>query len=211
MNRRFKWLFALLIVFLIFDSVALTIVYFARRSSPVAMFGKVVTTGTADIGGPFSLVSADGRTVTDQTYRGKWMAIYFGYTSCPDACPTALSNVSVALQKLGNDAEKIQPLFITVDPERDTRQVMSAYLESFDHRIVGLVGSRAQTDAVAKAYHVYFELHKEQGDNYLVDHSAYFYLMGPDGKFVDIVEGVTAGDQMAEKLRRLINEHAILE
>ena len=205
MTRRLKWLTLLLIAFLIFDAVALTVVVRARRSSEVALSGKVVSTGTAQIGGPFSLTSADGQAVTDQTYRGKWMVIYFGYTFCPDACPTALSNISFALQRLGSDAEKIQPLFVTVDPERDTRPVMAAYLESFDHRIVGLVGTQAQTDAVAKAYRVYFALHKEQGDNYFVDHSAYFYLMAPDGKFVDVIEGAIPGDQIAAKLHRLID------
>ncbi len=208
MTRGMKWALGLLLVFLVFDAVALTIVLRARRSSVVALSGKVVRSGTAAIGGPFALTAADGHTVTEQTYRGKWMVIYFGYTFCPDACPTALSNMSIALQKLGREADKIQPLFITVDPKRDTRQVMSAYLESFDHRIVGLVGTQGQTDAVARAYRVYFELHKEGGDNYLVDHSAYFYLMGPDGKFVDVVEGATPSDQMADQLRKLIDEQS---
>lgn len=207
MARRMKWIFGLLAVFLVFDAVTLGVVLTVRHLQP-AMSGKVVRSGTAAIGGPFSLTSADGRTVTDETFRGKWMVIYFGYTFCPDACPTALSNMSIALQKLGKEADKIQPLFITVDPERDTRKVMSAYLESFDPRIVGLVGSQAQTVAAAKTYRVYFEAHKDGGDNYLVDHSAYFYLMGPDGKFVDVIEGATPGDQMADKLRKLIDEHS---
>lgn len=205
MTRRLKWILALLIVFVVFDAAALTIVLSMQRSR-VAVVGKVVRSGEAAIGGPFVLTSNTGQTVTDQTYRGKWMAIYFGYTFCPDACPTALSNMSIALQKLGTDADKLQPLFITVDPKRDTREVMAAYLQSFDRRFVGLVGTLAQTDAAAKTYKVYFERHEDGGDNYLVDHSAYFYLMGPDGEFVDVIEGVTPGDQMAEKLRQLINE-----
>jgi protein SCO1/2 len=207
MTLRLKWIRALLILFLVFNAVAFTLLLTAQRSQ-VAISWKGVRTGTPLIGGPFTLTSADGRTVTDRTYRGKWMVIYFGYTFCPDACPTALSNMSIALQKLGSEADKLQPLFITVDPKRDTRQVMSAYLESFDPRIVGLVGTQAQTDAVAKTYRVYFELHKDGGDNYLVDHSAYFYLMAPDGKFVDVIEGATPGDQIADKLRQLISEHS---
>lgn len=207
MTLRLKWILALLILFLVFNAVALTILLTAQRS-PVAISWKGVRTGTPLVGGPFTLTSADGRTVTDQTYRGKWMLIYFGYTFCPDACPTALSNMSIALQKLGSEADKLQPLFITVDPRRDTRRVMSAYLESFDPRIVGLVGTQAQTDAVAKTYRVYFEPHKDGGDNYLIDHSAYFYLMDPDGKFVDVIEGVTPGDQIADRLRQLISEHS---
>lgn len=207
MTRGLKWLFGLLFAFLVFNAVALTILL-RMQPSQETMSWKGVRTGTPLIGGPFTLTSADGRTVTDQTYRGKWMLIYFGYTFCPDACPTALSNISVALQKMGSEADKLQPLFITVDPKRDTRQVMSAYLESFDHRIVGLVGTQAQTDAVAKTYRVYFEPHKDGGDNYLIDHSVYFYLMDPDGKFVDVIEGVTPGDQMAERLQELISEHS---
>jgi protein SCO1/2 len=156
------------------------------------------------IGGPFTLKTTDGKTVTDQTYHGKWVAVFFGYTSCPDACPTALSNMTVTLEKLGKDAGKIQPLFITVDPDRDTSQVLSAFLDSFDHRIVGLSGTRAQIDATAQAYRAFYQLHKEQGDNYVVDHSAYFYLMDPDGNFADVVEGTTPGEQMADRISKLI-------
>jgi len=167
-----------------------------------------VRSGTALIGGPFALTTADGRAVTDQTYRGKWLMIYFGYTFCPDACPTALSNMSIALQKLGAEADGIQPLFITIDPKRDTAQVMSDYLESFDPRIVGLVGTQAQTDAVIKTYRLYVEPQKEAGDTYLVAHSAYLYLMGPDGKFVDVIDGATPGDQVADAVRKLIKDHS---
>jgi protein SCO1/2 len=157
---------------------------------------------TAAIGGPFTLVSADGRTVTDQTFRGKWMLIYFGYTFCPDACPTALTNMGVALQKLGPEAARIAPLFITVDPKRDTVKAMAEYLKSFDPRIVGLTGSEAQTGVAAKAYHVYVAPQKSEGDDYLVDHSAYIYLMSPQGKFVTVIAGNIPGDRMADRLRK---------
>jgi protein SCO1/2 len=207
MNPGIRWKLALLIFVLVFNTIALTILVVVPRSQ-MATLGKVVTSGVALIGGPFTLTAADGRTVTNQTYLGKWQMIYFGYTFCPDACPTALSNMSTALQELGADAGKVQALFITVDPERDTRPVMSSYLESFDPRIVGLVGTEAQTEAVATAYRVYFKPHKNTGANYLVDHSAYFYLMDPDGKFVDVIEGVTPGDQIAAKLRTLINSQS---
>lgn len=157
---------------------------------------------SAAIGGPFTLVDTSGKTVTDQTYRGKWLLIYFGYTFCPDACPTALNNVSVAFQKLGREAGKLQPLFITVDPKRDTVQAMADYLKSFDPRIVGLTGSQAQADSIAKAYRVYVAPQKNEGNDYLVDHSAYLYLMSPQGKFVNVIAGDTPGDQMADKLRK---------
>jgi len=129
---------------------------------------------SAAIGGPFTLVDTSGNAVSDRTYRGKWMLIYFGYTFCPGACPTALSNMSVALDKLGRKADAIQPIFITVDPKRDTSQAMAGYLKSFDRRIVGLSGTPTQAEAAAKAYRVYVAPQKSDGDDYLVDHSAYF-------------------------------------
>ena len=137
---------------------------------------KVATSGTAAIGGPFTLVSTNDGNVTDQTYRGKWLLIFFGYTFCPDACPTALNSISVALEKLGVDAGKLQPLFVTLDPQRDSREVLAEYLKSFDSRIVGLTGSQDQIDRVVKEYRVYVASQKfeTQGDdNYLVSHSAY--------------------------------------
>jgi protein SCO1/2 len=118
--------------------------------------------------------------------------------------PDALNNISVALEKLGSQAVRIQPLFITVDPKRDTRQVMADYLKAFDHRIVGLTGSQAQTDSAAKAYRVYVAPQKSDGNDYLVDHSAYFYLMDPQGKFVNVIAGDVPGDQMADKLRKMM-------
>ena len=166
---------------------------------------KVATSGTAAIGGPFTLVSTNDGNVTDQTYRGKWLLIFFGYTFCPDACPTALNNISVALEKLGVDAGKLQPLFVTVDPQRDTREVLAEYLKSFDSRIVGLTGSQDQIDRVVKGYRVYVASQKSEtqsDDNYLVSHSAYIYLMDPQGKFVNVIQGSEAGEEIAAWLRK---------
>jgi cytochrome oxidase Cu insertion factor (SCO1/SenC/PrrC family) len=143
MTRRSKWLVVLLGMFLVFDAAALTLLLIVRQSSVVAVSGgNVVSSGSAAIGGPFTLKTVEGASVTDETYRGKWMMIYFGYTSCPDACPTALQNMSVTLQELGQEAERLQALFITVDSGRDTGQVMSSFLGSFDSHIVGLVALR---------------------------------------------------------------------
>ena len=159
---------------------------------------------SAMIGGPFTLVTADGKAITDQTYRGKWPLIYFGYTSCPDACPTVLNNMSAALEKLGAGSNKVQPLFITVDPRRDTSEVMAKYLKSFDPRIVGLTGSQQQIESVVRAYRVYVALPKTEGDDYLVDHSGYLYLMSPQGRFVDVIAGDLPADQMADRVRELM-------
>ena len=173
-------------------------------TSGSAVVGKAMRTGTAAIGGPFTLVSTNGENVTDQSFRGKWLLIFFGYTSCPDLCPTALSNVSVALEKFGPDASQLQPLFITVDPQRDTREVMANYLKSFDVRILGLTGTQAQIDGVTKNYRVYVALDKSErgGDDYLVSHSAYLYLMDPRGKFVNVIEGKEDGEAIAAWLRK---------
>jgi len=168
---------------------------------------KVVSSGTAAIGGPFTLVTTDSKAVSEQTYRGKWMLIYFGYTFCPDACPTALTNMSIALQTLREEVDPIQPLFITIDPKRDTAKVLGEYLKSFDPRIEGLTGNETQTEAIVKTYRVYVEPQKAGGDgSYLVDHSSYVYLMDPQGKFVDVIEGATPPAQMAEWLRKSMRE-----
>src|SRR5216684_7209762 len=148
---------------------------------------QTATSMTGGIGGPFTLTASDGRTVTDQTYRGKWLLIYFGYTSCPDACPTALNNMGVALDRLGADAASLQPVFITVDPKRDTADALAEYLKSFDPHIVALTGTDEQIAAVIKEYHVYAEVQPGGSKDYLVNHSNLFYLINPDGKFVSVV------------------------
>lgn len=168
--------------------------------------GTVTTSGTAAIGGPFTLVATNGQNISDQTYRGKWVLIYFGYTYCPDACPTALNSISVALEKLGSDADNLQPLFVTVDPRRDTRNAVTEYLKSFDSRILGLTGTKDQIDSVIKQFHLYVSRDKSdgEGDNYLVSHSSYIYLMDPRGTFVDVIQGGAAGDAIAVWLRKEI-------
>ncbi len=158
------------------------------------------------VGGPFTLTAADGATVTDQTYRGKWLLVYFGYTFCPDACPTALTNISAALQRLGPLADRVQPLFITVDPHRDTPKVMADYVKAFDPRIVGLTGSTAAIAAVTKEYGVYVAPQRSEGGDYLVDHSSFIYLMNPDGKFVATLSGAATGSQLAARLQTLLSQ-----
>lgn len=197
MSRRTTLIAVLAVSLLVLCGAWLTVALTIHRNGTQA----ADTSPNTAIGGPFTLVDSRGKTVTDQAYRGKWMLIYFGYTFCPDACPTALNNISAALEKLGSEADKIEPLFITVDPKRDTPQVMTDYLKSFDSRIVGLTGSKTQTDAAAHAYRVYVSAQKSDGDDYLVDHSAYIYVMNPQGKFVSVIPGDMAGDKMADQLR----------
>ena len=151
------------------------------------------------------MVATNGESVSDQTYRGKWLLIYFGYTYCPDACPTALNSISVALERLGSQANDLQPLFVTVDPDRDTRETMAKYLtSSFDSRIIGLTGTKEQIDSVIKEYRLSVSREKSEhgGDDYLVSHSSYIYLVDPQGRFVNVVHGEDVGDEIAARLRR---------
>jgi protein SCO1/2 len=159
------------------------------------------------VGGPFSLIDGDGKPVTDQTWHGKYMLVYFGYTFCPDVCPTTLSSLSDALDKLGSKADRVQPLFITVDPKRDTPKVVKQYAEAFGPRIVGLTGSAEQIAAAAKAYRVYYAEHRTGTgpDDYSMDHSSVLYLMGPDGRFIAPLRADQTGPELAAALTKLMS------
>lgn len=159
--------------------------------------------GAASVGGPFALVDQNGQAVTDQTFRGKWMLVFFGFTHCPDICPTALNDMTVALEALGPAGDKVQPVFITVDPERDTVEAMAEYVGNFDPRIVGLTGTPEQIAQAAKAYRVYYKK-VPQGDGYTMDHTGILYVMDPEGRFVTHFSPTTSPADMAERLRKLI-------
>lgn len=159
------------------------------------------------VGGPFSLIDGDGKPVTDQTWRGKYMLVYFGYTYCPDVCPTTLTNVAAAMDKLGPKANEIQPLFITVDPARDTPAAVKQFAAAFSPRIIGLTGSAAQIATAAKEYRVYYAKHVTgPGPNdYSMDHSSVLYLMGPDGKFIAPLRADEDGPEIAAALTKLVS------
>jgi protein SCO1/2 len=160
---------------------------------------------TLELGGPFKLTDADtGKTVTEQSFRGKLMLIYFGYTYCPDACPTTLSNITRAMAELGPTADKIAPLFISIDPDRDTVKVMANYTKAFDPRIQGLVGDAAATATVAREFGVYYKKHDEPGGGYLMDHSSLIYIMDGQGKFLKAIPGSESGGKMVGDIRQLI-------
>jgi protein SCO1 len=156
------------------------------------------------ITGHFTLATMDGRLVSDESYRGKWLVIYFGYTFCPDACPTTLNNIGSALDGLGPLADQVQPLFITVDPARDTIKVMTEYLKSFDPRIVGLRGTPEQTEITAKQYHVYYRARSIGGGQYAVDHSSFIYVIDPKGAFAKLLTADLPGHQLADELREAV-------
>lgn len=162
----------------------------------------VRTSGTALVGGPFELVDHTGAPVTNADFRGRHMLIFFGFTYCPDVCPTELQVMSAALDRLGDEAEAVQPLFITVDPERDTPAAMAGYIRHFHPSLRGLSGTPDQIDAVAKAYRVYYRKVQDgsSATDYLMDHSAVVYLMGPDGTFLTHFAPGTGPDEMADKI-----------
>jgi protein SCO1/2 len=164
--------------------------------------------GTASlVGGPFTLADGTGRQITDRDFRGNYMLVYFGYTFCPDACPTTLNEVAEALDRLGTKADRLQPIFITVDPKRDTPAVMKQYVAAFTPRLVGLTGSDEQIAKVAQEYRVYYAKHRTgPGPNdYTMDHSSVLYLMGPDGVFIAPIRADEDSEQMAADLGRLMS------
>lgn len=166
--------------------------------------GEGVTDNFAgiSIGGPFTLVDQNGVTRRDTDFRGKLMLVYFGYTFCPDACPTALQAISGALDKLGDRAQEVQPIFVTVDPARDTVEQMKLYASNFHPRLIALTGTGEQIAAAARAYRVYFEKVKQSGQgDYLVDHSSFVYVMGRDGRYLTHIASDAGPDAMAAALK----------
>lgn len=142
--------------------------------------------GEALIGGAYTLVDGKGATVTNKDFAGKYTLVYFGFTHCPDICPTGLLLIENAINQLGRAGDRIVPLFISLDPERDTPKVVGNYVQHFGKRFVGLTGTPEQIKHVAEQYKVYYRKveDKDAANGYMVDHSAYMYLMGPDGKYL---------------------------
>ncbi len=153
------------------------------------------------IGGPFSLTGPDGKPVASTSFRGKWMLIYFGYTFCPDACPTALNDVGVALDMMKRLRTTVAPLFITVDPQRDTPPVMAAYTRQFSPRIIGLTGTPEAIRQVEREYHVYAVRHPTK-DGYSMDHSNLIYVIDPAGHFAGIIDGSANPEDIAAQVER---------
>jgi protein SCO1/2 len=173
----------------------------AFRESPRGVAGTALASA---IGGPFELVDQNGKTVTDADLKGKWSLIYFGYTHCPDACPTALNDISIALSDLGAKRDAVRPVFITVDPERDTPEALKSYVMSFDAPILALTGTPEQVAKAAKGYRVYYAKHPEAGGDYSMDHSSVIYVMDPDGRFTASFTHESAPEQISERLKKLI-------
>lgn len=165
--------------------------------------GETAAQGST-VGGPFRLVDQDGKPVTEAALKGKATVVFFGFTHCPDVCPTALYEITQTLQALGPDAAKTQALFVTVDPERDTPEAMKAYLSSFSPEIKGLTGSPDAVQQMIKAYRVYAKKAPLKDGDYTMDHTAIVYLMDRNGAFVSPLNIKRAPEEVAAEIRRYI-------
>lgn len=163
--------------------------------------------GQADVGGPFELVNQDGQPVDQSILEGRWSVVFFGFTYCPDICPSTLQAVAAAQEQLGPRAADLQTVFISVDPERDTPEQLKTYLslEAFPDGVVGLTGSPEQIEQVAKSYYVYYRKSGE-GPDYTIDHSTAAYLMDPQGRFNRVLAYGLSPDEMARLIRAAMQE-----
>jgi cytochrome oxidase Cu insertion factor (SCO1/SenC/PrrC family) len=174
--------------------------YALRLTSPRDM-------GVALVGGPFTMVNHKGETVTEKSFAGKPMLLFFGFTFCPDVCPTELQVMAAAITELGEKGKDIQPILVSIDPARDTPEVLAAYVGNFGDRFVGLTGTPEQVAEMAKIYRVFYEKQENKADpaSYLMDHTSIIYLMGPDGKFLKHFSYTTDAGTLAKGLREALN------
>ena len=156
------------------------------------------------IGGPFALTDANGKRFTNKDLRGSYAVIYFGYTFCPDVCPTTLNQLTEALERLGPKAQRIRPVFITIDPRRDTPAVIKQYVSAFSPSLIGLTGTDAEIGAVTREFRVYYTPHRtgDGPNDYTMDHSSVLYLLGPDGKFIAPLRADAGAEQIAADLAK---------
>lgn len=182
-----------------FAAIALAIFLFLRPDTrPDAEQEK------AEIGGAFTLTDSRGVSRSAKDFHGKHLLLFFGYTFCPEVCPVTLQIMSDAIERLGEDGQKVTPVFITLDPERDNREVMGRYLANFHPRFVGLTGTTEQVAVAAKAYQIYYKKAGEDED-YLLDHSALVFFMGPDGKYLAHFRQGDSAEKIAGEISRQIH------
>jgi len=168
---------------------------------------EALLAGRGPVGGPFDLIDQGGRRRTDADFRGKLVLIYFGYTHCPDVCPTELQALSLSLDMLGTAGDAVQPLFITVDPQRDTPPHLADYVTSFHPRLIALTGQDAAIRKVALAYKVYYARSgAARGDDYAIDHTGFLYLVGRDGRYLGFLPPGSSPEQIAEAVREKLEE-----
>ncbi len=180
-------------------AIALAFLFLATQAPQQAADKE--TAQDVPIGGPFTLTDVQGVSRSDTDFHGQYLLLFFGYTFCPDVCPVTLQTLSTAVERLGEKGRKVTPVFVTLDPERDSVAVMSRYLANFHPRFVGLTGTAEQITGVTKAYHVYYAKAGEEAD-YLVDHSALVFFMGPDGKYLAHFRHSDSAEKIAEGMSR---------
>jgi protein SCO1/2 len=196
----------MLIPYLLLVAALAGVLLWHQSKDPSEGLGRVVSTGTTMVGGDFTLTDHTGRKVSSTEFRGRYLLIYFGFTMCPDVCPTTLAVMADALDKMGDTRKKIVPILITIDPERDTPKVMAQYVKSFGDDFIGFTGSVAEIEAVKKLYKVYgakkaLDEDKGLAGGYGMDHSSVMYLMGPDGKLVSYYDELIPADKLEAELR----------
>jgi protein SCO1/2 len=164
--------------------------------------------GHGHLGGPFALIDHTGRRRTDADFRGKLLIVYFGYTTCPGVCPTDLIQIGLAIDKLGTAGENIQPLFVSLDPERDTPSVLARYVSQFHRRLIGLTGTREQVRAVADSYKAYYAEYVPPGGAVdVIDHTGFIYLVGRDGQYMGFFPPGTSAERLLEIIRPYLARH----
>lgn len=202
MNLRLVrlWLAGLAIGAVIFGGAAL---YINRQN---INFSQEQSTSLPNLGGPFTLTDQFGKTRTDVEFRGKYMLVYFGYTFCPDVCPLGLRNISSAIDLLGRDIDQVVPIFITIDPERDTPESLNSYASTVHSSFVFLTGTQNQLDPVIKSYNVYAAKARPDGTiaDYVMDHSSLVYLMSREGKLIDFFPHTEDPKKIADRISRFL-------
>lgn len=189
MNRMFK--------FMIFLFCSLSA--FAQQNS-------TSVTGSEFVSGEFDLKDHNGKTVSLKSYRGKYLLVFFGFTHCPSACPIGLHTLSEVLKKLGKDSSKVQALFISVDPERDSEEVIRNFVKNFDPHIVGLRGTQDETEKAVANFRAYYQKLPSKGPNYLMDHSTLIYFMDTQGKYIQHFESAQGSDNIVKFMKTAFNE-----
>ena len=187
--------------------IALAVSYPAAAQEPdpdrAAKLMDDLMWGRGHVGGPFTLIDQTGKPRSDTDFRGKLLLVFFGYTTCPDICPTELMQIGLAVDRLGAASDQVQPLFISVDPARDTPSVLAPYVAQFHPRLIGLTGTPEQVRAVADAYKAYYAKYlSPDGAVYLIDHTGFVYLMGRSGEYLGFFPPDTSADRMVEVIRQ---------
>lgn len=178
------------------------LLFVGLRDNPRGIAGSVLSSA---IGGPFRLVDQNGKPFTDADLKGRWHLVFFGYTHCPDVCPTTLNDLALALDRLGKQRDKVGIVFITVDPQRDTPEAMKSYVASFDAPVTALTGTPEEVTEAERAYRVYSAKHPTGNGDYDMDHSAVIYVMDPQGRFTATFTPDTGPDAIAERMRKLLS------